>query len=233
MFFLKSFIFNFRRKSMSPLEKMNKWLDTPAEEKQKQVELVMYSSKSGKKMMNFLKKEGYKIQPRDYSKTEIDRQKKIINLTVGSSKEEGALALVGAACVLKQEKYTPELLEYTPLQMERDAVRETDIEANKCLFVHETAEKFPEVKNAYHGTYDHYEVFENAFEKTGNTNAARSAVIEYAAPVVHRAIGTEGTKAIEKCLPVCKDWDGNSYYADSKKTAVNAAVMAKAKQQGR
>ena len=100
-------------------------------------------------MMNFLKKEGYKIQPRDYSKTEIDRQKKIINLTVGSSKEEGALALVGAACVLKQEKYNPELLEYTPLQMERDAVRETDIEANKCLFVHETAEKFPEVKNAY------------------------------------------------------------------------------------
>ena len=218
---------------MSPLEKANKWLDTPVEEKKKQVELIMYSCKSGKKMMGFLKKEGYTIQPQDYYRTEIDRDNKVIKLTVGQSKEKGALDLVGAACMVKQEKYYPGLREYTPLQMEREQIRATDVEANKCLFVHETAKKFPEMKDAYHGTYDHYEVFENAFEKTGNTNAARSAVIEYAAPVVHRAIGTEGTKEIEKCLPVCKDWDGNSYYADSKKTAVNAAVMAKAKQQGR
>ena len=218
---------------MSPLEKANKWLDTPVEEKQKQVELVMYSCKSGKKMMGFLKKEGYTIQPQDYYRTEIDRNNKVIKLTVGKSREEGALDLVGAACMVKQEKYYPGLREYTPLQMEREQIRATDVEANKCLFVHETAKKFPEMKEAYTGTYDRLEVFEKSLKETKDTNAALSAVIEHTAPTFHQATGTAGTKAIDHCKTVCMDFDGKPYFVDSKKDAVKTAAMAKAKQQGR
>ena len=214
------------------LKEMNEWLDMPERDRMKQVELMMHGCKSGKKMMGFLKQEGYKIEPQVFGRTNIDRENKAVNLVIGHNcKEDSVIELIQAACMVKQEKYNPELTEFTKLEGYRNRLRDADVQANTCLFIHEMDAKHPKLKENYLGQYSELEIFEETFRKTKDTNIARSAVMKVNAP---ETFAGSGIKKPEDYIPLCKDFDGKSYFVDpAEKTKVNAVAIAKAKGKGR
>ena len=221
---------------------MNEEMEKAAE--LKQVELMMHGCEAGKKVMKFLKDEGYKIQSGFAypDKASIDPEKKTISLDTGSivmhneyakgeravdyapaARERCALSLIEAACTVKQKKYNADFFK-SDFETVRD-VREGDVIAAKCLFVSQMKDKNPklaEVLNGQHTTaYGH---FQDALNKTGNENAACSAVVDNCTK--------KPEASVQDCKKHCTDFDGKSYYVE-KDAAVNVAAMAKAKQQGR
>ncbi len=153
-------------------------------EELKQIELMMHGGATGKKIMKFLKEEGYQLQAdgngsslrRSFSPdvAKINWEKKTISLDtedmkegykVENPKERNVMALIKAACLLKQEKYGEDFFPRHHVSRTRP-VSNADIIATQCAFANEMEEKFPKLAEIF----DEYKLYYPDFKKNAEEN---------------------------------------------------------------
>ena len=221
-------------------------------EELKQIELMMHGCATGKKVMKFLKDEGYTLQSgttdpsirgsHSPNVAKIDREKKVISLCtedmkddngkdykVENAKERNALALIKAACLIKQEKYGADFFSRQHIS-KTEPISNADIVVTQCAFAGEMEEKSPKLAEIFDEHKLYYPDFKKTLKETGNEKAARSAAAD---SYFHHDALYDTPEAIFR-KKYLTDFDGKPYYAEpASKTAVNTVFMAKAKQQGR
>ena len=215
-----------------------------AAEKQKEAEKqepaniirrMLVSSNIGIESLKALEKMRYSVEfdaLGDIASSICPEDKKIV-LNSAYSPESGALSVVHASRILKQER---EGADKTPETM---AVRKADALLAQMLFADEMYQKNPKILETFiaRGNGPMYDAYKNA-----QRAAYSSCVNLYLDNVM-----PDKKPAPEKIASVCKDADGQSYYVDAKgepvrpsmsvnvynETTFNMAFATKAKQGGR
>ena len=213
------------------------------DEELKQIELMMRGCHMGKRIMKFLKEEGYTLQSgsRSPDKAQIDPEKKTISLDTEDmkknkndlsyrpdAKERNVLSLIRAACLVKQYKFGQDF--FPGNHISRTApISNADIVATQCAFVNEMEEKSPKLPEIFDKHNLYYPAYKKALFHTEDIYAARAA----AADSYFRHDALYETPDIAFRKKYIMDFDGTPYYTEPKNTMFNATVMSKMKQGGR
>ena len=221
-------------------------------EELKQIELMMHGCATGKKVMKFLKDEGYTLQSGSTNPSirashspnaaKINWEKKVISLCtedmkndngknykIENAKERNALALIKAACLIKQDKYGADFFPRQHISRTRP-ISNADIVVTQCAFASEMEGKSPKLAEIFDEHKLYYPNFKKTLKETGSEKAACSAAAD--SYFHHDALYDTPEAVFRK--KYLMDFDGKSYYAEPvSKTAVNAAFMVKVQQQGR
>ena len=200
---------------------------------------ILQDSMTGRQSLNTLQESGYSIKVASLGtlSSTVDPEKKTVVLNSKRPRENGALSLVHAACIVKQEK---DGADNSPETM---AIRRADSLATQMLFAKETQTNHPQIMEAFekNGNKPLCDAFLKTMEETNNLNAARSAAVN----CYLDAALPNNKPSLEKIAAVCKTLNGQNYYVDPKSAAekaktsvfnepaVNSVFMKKMKQSGR
>ena len=185
------------------------------------VQYLMMSSSIGRRAWEIMKNAQYSIgfdALSDNTVCNVDPEKKTIVLNTSASKEVCALELVRSARLLQKDEYS---------DINSAAVteaRKADAVSAQLVFAEEMRRKAPNVLDVFK-TGDNTalcDTFDRAMIKTGDTDAARSAVVDsYLSKVA-----PDRKPSREIVARMCKNIYGLSYYIPPKEDDSNKALTA-------
>ena len=204
-------------------EKRNKYLIP--------VQHLMMSSPIGRRSLEILKNAQFSIAfdaSSGDTVCKVDPEKKAMVLNTSASKEACALELVRSARLVQKD-------EYSNINVAGAAeARKADAVSAQLLFAEEMRRKDPKIMDTFKagGNTALCDAFDQAMIKTGNIDAARSAVVDsYLSKTA-----PDHKPSQETVARMCKNVYGLSYYIPSKENGSNKvlnAALVKSKQQGR
>ena len=160
---------------------------------------------------------------------DVDTEKKTITLNPAASKEACALSLVRSARLVQTDVYSADS------SPEIAKIREADALSAQLVFAEKMRRKNPKILATFKagGNEDLCALFERTMDETNDESAARSACVDSSL----KKMLPEREPAQNVVAQLCRNALGTSYYVPSKKDdsnkALAAAVLAKAKQDGR
>lgn len=216
------------------------------------VETMLLDSVIGKQALNVLGQSNYSVDfaPWVVGESKLDPIARKLTLNSNHSDEANALAVVGAACQMKQQKTgaTPSPRMNMDTYIAATVVSKADVLASQLVFAEEMQQKNPKVLETFKadGNKDLCTKFEDSFLALNNLNSARSAAIDgYLDKTMPMSEAkrlkalqawygascpkTEALTSKELLGKVCKGFDGKPYYNGEKATDAKFDVRGESK----